>query len=179
MQKIEGRIIYAAGDLNDYLECKRLTELETLVMRHRLERPQIDDPSAELLRRKGDEHERRYLERMRALHPDGVKEFGRSESGVEAYRAAERQTLEAMREGFPIIYQATFFDGSFIGHADFLRRVETPSELGAHSYEVIDTKLGLSPKPYYLVQICNYSEHLTRLQGTIPAFGHVVFGNDD
>ena len=179
MQKIEGRTIYAAGDLNDYLECKRLTELETLVMRRTLERPKVDDPGAELLRRKGDEHERRYLERMRALHPDGVKEFGRSESGIEAYRAAERQTLEAMREGFPIIYQATFFDGTFIGHADFLRRVETPSELGAHSYEVIDTKLGLSPKPYYLVQICNYSEHLARLQGTMPAFGHVVFGNDE
>ena len=28
MQRIDGRFIYAASDLNDYLECKRLSELE-------------------------------------------------------------------------------------------------------------------------------------------------------
>ncbi len=56
-----------------------------------------------------------------------------------------------MRRGAPIIYQATFFDGQFIGHADFLRRVDgAPSNLGDYSYEVIDTKLALSAQPYYL-----------------------------
>ncbi len=85
-----------------------------------------------------------------------------------------------MREGKPIIYQATFFDGQFIGHADFLRRVEhAPSHLGDYSYEVIDTKLGLSARPYYLVQLCNYSEHLERLQGRMPDYGYVVFGDGD
>jgi predicted RecB family nuclease len=179
MQSLEGRLVYSASDLNAYLECKRLTDLEALVAYGRLERPQNEDPQAELLRRKGDEHERRYLDRMNALHRGRVVEFARSENGIDAYRQAEKQTLEAMRSGAPIIYQATFFDGEFIGHADFLRRVEEPSDLGAYGYEVLDTKLGLNPKPYYLVQLCNYSEHLERLQGRLPAFGHVVFGDGE
>ena len=27
------------------------------------------------------------------------------------------------------------------------------------------------------MQLCNYSEHLARLQGHVPEFGHVVFGD--
>lgn len=179
MQQIDGRFIYAASDLTDYLECKRLTELEVLVARGTLARPDADDPHAELLRRKGDEHERLHLDRLRQLHLGDVAEFERPQRGVETYQQAERRTLEAMRAGTAIIYQATFFDGRFIGHADFLRRVDTPSNLGGYSYEVIDTKLGLSARPYYLIQLCNYSEHLERLQGRMPEFGHVVFGNGE
>jgi predicted RecB family nuclease len=177
VQQVEGRFIYAASDLTDYLECKRLTELEVLVARGSVERPDSEDPQADLLRRKGDEHERAHLDRLRYLYDGELAEFGRPEKGIEAYRQAELRTLEAMRAGVPIVYQATFFDGQFIGHADFLRRVAVPSNLGGYSYEVIDTKLGLSAKPYYLIQLCNYSEHLERLQGRMPEFGHVVFGN--
>ena len=179
MQRLEGRLIFAASDLNDYLECRRLTELEALVARGLLATPEDDDEQAELLRRKGDEHERAYLERMRARYPGEVVEFERAGSGIAGYEQAERKTLEAMQRGAPIIYQATFFDGAFIGHADFLRRVETPSQLGGYGYEVIDTKLGLKPKPYYLLQLCNYSEHLERLQGAMPHFGHIVYGNGE
>ncbi len=179
MQRLEGRLVYAASDLNDYVECKRLVELEALVACGTLERPDLEDPQAELLRRKGGDHERAYLDQMRTRFPGDVVEFQRSPSGIEAYRRADQQTLEAMRRGAPIIYQATFFDGRFLGHADFLRRVEEPSDLGEYGYEVIDTKLGLTAKPYYLVQLCNYSEHLERAQGTMPKFGHVVFGNGE
>lgn len=177
MQRLEERLVYSASDLNHYLECKRLTDLDALVVRGKLVRPDADDPQAALLQRKGDEHERAYLEQMRLRYPDEVVEFGRAETGIEAYRRAEARTLDAMRDGKRIIYQATFFDGEFIGHADFLRRVDAPSNLGTYGYEVIDTKLGLSPRPYYLIQLCNYSEHLERLQGVAPTFGHVVFGD--
>jgi uncharacterized protein len=178
MQRLDGRFIYAASDLNDYLECKRLSELDSLVARRMIPAPDALDEQTALIRRKGEEHERAYLEAMLAHHPGGVVQFERSESGIENYREAERQTLEAMRRGAPIIYQATFFDGQFIGHADFLRRVDNaPSHLGDYSYEVIDTKLGLSARPYYLVQLCNYSEHLERLQGRMPDWGYVVFGD--
>src|SRR5579864_8888151 len=180
MQRLDGRFVYAASDLNDYLECKRLTELDSLVARRMIPPPDAADEQRALIRRKGEEHERAYLEAMRARHPGGVVEFERSQSGIEIYRDAERATLGAMRDGKPIIYQATFFDGQFIGHADFLRRVEhAPSHLGDYSYEVIDTKLGLSARPYYLVQLCNYSEHLERLQGRMPEWGYVVFGDGD
>jgi predicted RecB family nuclease len=177
MQRLEGELLYSASDLNDYLDCTRLSELEALVARGRAQRPDWEDPQAGLLRRKGDEHEQRYLERMRADRPECVVEFSRPVRTLEGYRAAERQTLEAMRRGVPFIYQATFFDGRFVGHADFLRRVEEPSDLGPYSYEALDTKLGLTPRPYYLIQLCNYSEHIARLQGRMPRFGHVVLGD--
>ena len=38
----------------------------------------------------------------------------------------------------------------------------------------MDTKLALHAKPYFLVQICNYSEHLERLQGCMREYGYVV-----
>ncbi len=178
MQRIDGRFIYAASDLNNYLQCKRLSELDALVAGEKLARPADDDERAALIRRKGEEHEARYLESLLERHGgDDVVQFGRSDHGVEAFYDAERRTLEAMRSGVPIIYQATFFDGRFIGHADFLRRVETPSQLGDWSYEVLDTKLALSPKPYFLVQLCNYSEHLERLQGVMPQRGYIVLGD--
>jgi predicted RecB family nuclease len=180
MQRLDGRFIYSASDLNDYLECQRLSELEALVARQKLSRSDNDDPQAELVRRKGLEHEQNHLARFEQLYPDSVEKFGRCDPEIERYREAELQTLDAMRRGVRIIYQATFFDGKFLGHADFLRRVdEAPSNLGNYRYEVIDTKLGLSPKPYYLVQLCNYSEHLERLQSCMPEFGHVVFGNGE
>ncbi|HYL28038.1 MAG TPA: TM0106 family RecB-like putative nuclease, partial [Candidatus Nitrosotalea sp.] len=180
MQRLDGRLIFAASDLNNYLECKRLTELETLVALRKLSAPDQDDAQADLLRRKGDEHERSFLERLRSLHPGGIVEFDRAVNSVAGYEEAERDTLAAMRRGVPIIFQATFFDGTFIGRADFLRRIERPSpQLGDYSYEVIDTKLGLRAKPYYLLQLCNYSEHLERLQGVMPQYGHVVFGNGE
>lgn len=177
MQRLEGRFIYAASDLNDYLECKRLTELEALVARGKLARPDAENAHAALIRRKGEEHEQRHLQEMVKHHEGEVVQFERAKAGIDGYFQAERETLDAMRGGARIIYQATFFDGTFVGHADFLRRIEEPSRLGAYSYEVIDTKLALTPKPYFLVQLCNYSEHLERLQGRMPEFGHIVLGD--
>ena len=75
MQRLEGRLVYAASDLTDYLECARLTELDALVARGELMRPDSVDPHGELLRRKGDEHEQGYLETMRARYPGEVVEF--------------------------------------------------------------------------------------------------------
>ena len=177
MQHVDGRFVYGATDLNNFLECRRRTELDGLAVRGELSRPEVEDEQLELIKRKGEEHEQRYLEAMEARY-GGITKFERAERGLEAYAAAEAETLAAMRAGVHCIYQATFFDGTFVGHADFLRRIEKPSLLGAWSYEVIDTKLSLSAKPYFLIQLCNYSEHLARLQGTLPEFGYIVLGDE-
>ena len=47
-----------------------------------------------------------------------------------AREEAELATLDAMRRGVEVIYQATFYDGSWIGLADFLLRTDRPSDLG-------------------------------------------------
>ncbi len=170
MQHVDGRFVYGATDLNNFLECRRLTELDGLAVRGKLARPEVEDEQLDLIKRKGEEHEQRYLEAMEARY-GGVTKFERD--------STEAETLAAMRAGVHCIYQASFFDGTFVGHADFLRRVEKPSSLGPWSYEVIDTKLSLSAKPYFLIQLCNYSEHLARLQGTLPEFGYIVLGDEN
>jgi predicted RecB family nuclease len=177
MQIIDGRTIYAASDLNDFLECAHLSELSRLVARHELEKPARDESLA-LIGRKGDEHEVAYLVALRETHGDDLIEFAeRPENTHAGLLAAEAAAVAAMASGARIIYQATFFDGTFLGRADFLRRVDTPSARWPWSYEVIDTKLALSTKPYFLLQLCNYSEHLRRIQGSAPLRASIVLGS--
>ncbi|MHB8146466.1 MAG: TM0106 family RecB-like putative nuclease [Vulcanimicrobiaceae bacterium] len=177
MQRIDGCFVYSASDLNDFLECAHLSELERAIAQATRKRPENDD-TIDLLARKGEEHELRHFEYLRQRYGDAlIACTARGESSREAWLALQRQTLEAMRSGAAIIYQATFFDGTFIGRADFLRRVERPSRDWRWSYEAIETKLALSPKPTYLVQLCNYSEHLERLQGVLPRDMYVVLGS--
>ncbi|HTZ55026.1 MAG TPA: TM0106 family RecB-like putative nuclease [Candidatus Acidoferrum sp.] len=177
MQRIDGRFIYSASDLNNALECEHLTELEAFAARGELERPQPTETTA-LLARKGDEHEARQLARLRAHYGDAVVVFP-AESGrtLEALHTAQARAVAAMDSGAPLLYQATFFDGTFLGRTDFLRRVERPCARWPWSYEVIDAKLALAPKPYYLVQLAHYSAHIAAIAGTAPQLMHVLLGS--
>ena len=96
---------------------------------------------------------------------------------AEGRRRAEAQTVEAMRRGVDVVYQGTFFDGAWGGQADFLLRVETPSDFGDWSYEIADTKLARKLKVAALLQMATYAERLTVLQGVAPEFIHVVTGD--
>src|SRR5918998_1062128 len=62
------------------------------------------------------------------------------------------------------------------GTADFLERVPRASALGDWSYELVDTKLARRVKPYFLLQLCFYSELLAAEQGLIADWIHVVLG---
>src|SRR2546427_10940829 len=55
---------FSASDLNDFLECEHLTQLELAVVRGDLQRPNTVNPSADLVRRKGIEHEAAYLQSL-------------------------------------------------------------------------------------------------------------------
>ena len=61
-------VAFSASDLNDFLECEHLTQLELAVVRGDLQRPNTVNPSADLVRRKGIEHEAAYLQSL--LHVD-------------------------------------------------------------------------------------------------------------
>ena len=75
-----------------------------------------------------------------------------------------------------VIYQGTFFDGSRFGRADFLRKVDAPSDLGAWSYEVWDTKLARRPTGSAVLQLCFYSDLLREIQGTLPEQMYLALG---
>ena len=86
-------------------------------------------------------------------------------------------TVTAMESGADVIYQATFFDGRWRGHADFLLKVDTkPSRFGAYHYEVADTKLARHVKASALLQICTYVDMLSPIQGVRPELMHVALG---
>jgi predicted RecB family nuclease len=178
VQRVAGAFIYSASDLHNDLECRRLTWLDHRVAQGLEPRP-VSEPGTNMIAEKGDAHEERYLAMLREQHGEAMVAFDVRVGTFtrEAMAEAEARTLAAMASGAPVIYQATFFDGTFLGRADFLRRVETPSAQWPWSYEVIDTKLALQPKAHFLLQLCNYSEHIARLQGTPPLHGHLVLGS--
>ncbi len=177
MQEIGDVMVLSPSDLTGFLACSHLTQLERMVAAGGV-RPRIDDPDAEALARRGDEHERAELARQRAEHAD-VVEIARPRSTLEGLRAAEAATLAAMNGGAAVISQASFFDGRWRGHADFLLRVQIDTDLGPWGYEVADAKLARRAKPDALLQLCAYSEHVARLQGTYPERMEVITGDGE
>lgn len=58
-----------------------------------------------------------------------------------------------------------------------LTRVDKPSERNGWSYEVVETKLARSTKARAIIQLSFYSDLLSRIQGVMPDYMHVVLGN--
>ncbi|HEY7132957.1 MAG TPA: TM0106 family RecB-like putative nuclease, partial [Candidatus Limnocylindrales bacterium] len=181
MQQIDGRPVYAATDLVAYLACEHLTQLERAVLAGLVERPVRDDPELDIIRRRGFEHEKRFLADLIAEGRSAVTIAldGSIEDDGERLRAAAAETVQAMRDGAEVVYQATFFDGTWRGHADFLLRVddpERPSTFGTWHYEVADTKLARHVKASAVLQICTYVDLLEAIQGVRPEWMHVALG---
>ncbi len=181
MQDLDGRTVYSATDLVGFLECEHLTTLERAALGGLVVRPVRDDPDLRVLRDRGLEHETRFLawlqEQGRSVvdgrtSPDPPDPSRRREV-IEADAARTRQLMGA---GADVIYQATLFDGTWLGYVDFLVRVDGPSNLGEHSYEVFDTKLARRTKGGALIQMCVYSELVARIQGRMPERMHVALG---
>jgi predicted RecB family nuclease len=174
----DGTLVVSATDLVGFLECDHLVTLEQQRARGELEQPFRDDPELDLVRRRGYEHERRYIELLTAEGHDVVEMSLRSPRTPDELRAAEAETLAAMEAGTDVIFQATLFDGRWRGHPDFLvRRDDRPSRLGPWSYEIADTKLAKRVKAAAIVQMCVYADLLERLQGIPPETVSVVTGD--
>ena len=141
MQIRDDKTLFSASDLVNYLECEHLTALDLVNLETPLPRAAADE-QVKLIQDKGYEHEEAYLADLKATTVDivDVKVAGQS------IEAAVMATHAAMQQGAAVIYQACLRTDNFIGYVDFLRRVETPSGLGDHSYEVVDTKLARSPE---------------------------------
>ena len=179
MQLLDQQLILSASDLNNFLACPHLTTLDLARARGEIGEVPERGADAELLARKGDEFELRYLEALKAAGRDVAEISEPSDSSVEALEAISTETEAAMRAGHGVIYQATFFRDGLRGHADFLFRVDRPSSLGDFSYEVADTKLARRAKPYFVLQLCFYSELLAASQGIEPEHIHVILGNEE
>ncbi len=65
MQTIEGKLVLSVSDLTGYLVCEHLTQLERAAAEARTARPRREDPELDILVRRGEEHEQRYLDYLR------------------------------------------------------------------------------------------------------------------
>jgi predicted RecB family nuclease len=169
MQKIGDSIIVSASDLVGHLNCLHLTGLDTAVANGTLEKPEVWDPLLQLLWERGARHEQAFV--------DHLKSQGFSVTvidGIGIDEEAIARTREAMAAGEEVIVQGAFRLNGWVGRTDILRRVETTSDLGAWSYEVIDTKLARETKGGTVLQLCLYSDLVASVQGTRPTFGYVV-----
>jgi predicted RecB family nuclease len=176
VQLRNGHISLSPSDVTAFLACEHLTTLQLQVARGELTVPSEPNEQAELVFRKGLEHEQAFLAQLRA-EGKSVAEIS-LEPDLD-WERAQRETLEAMRAGVDVVYQGVFIDGDWRGVADFLLRVDTPSDLGSCSYEALDTKLARTAKPAYILQLCFYDEQLGRLQGRTPKRMHVLLGSGE
>jgi uncharacterized protein len=134
--------------------------------------PAEDSEDAKILQKQGDDHELRFLSKLKAERRS-VIEFSREEN----LGAAARATRNALVQGAEVLFQGAFLSPPWGGWSDFLIRTEKPSRLGDFSYEVVDTKLKRKPDPKHILQLVLYSDLLAEIQGCEPDQAHIELGD--
>ncbi|MEP6186330.1 TM0106 family RecB-like putative nuclease [Roseibium sp.] len=169
MKKIIDVIRLSASDLVGHLNCSHLTELDLKVVSGTLKKPHVWDSLLEILRERGHRHEQAFVDH---LCDQGLNSV--TIDGVDITDEAVSQTRDAMECGVNVIIQAAFRHERWSGRADVLMRVEKPSDLGAWSYEIVDTKLARETKAGSVLQLCLYADLLDKAQGAAPEFIYIV-----
>src|SRR5579862_2955042 len=165
----QGRFVASPTDLANFVVCRQKTTLDRLVAEGSLVAPMRADPLSDVLRQRGIDHERRYVDELREQHLT-VADLGTDETrDVRVARARA-----AMRAGVDVIVQAALASEQWFGYADVLRKVDVQSALGAWSYEAVDTKLTRETRGGTILQLCVYTSLLEALQGRAPDQFHVV-----
>ncbi|MEO8433400.1 MAG: TM0106 family RecB-like putative nuclease [Pyrinomonadaceae bacterium] len=177
--------MFFATDIANFLACQHIATLNRDEAAGKIKKALFPDPGGDLLKKLGLQHEQKYLKELNETQ--GITLIEAPTDGPWAKAAGA--TVEAMRAGADAIYQATLLEdsgtpgwlpglggASWGGRADFLIRVDRPSDLGGWSYEVVETKLARSTKARAIIQLCFYSDLLSRIQGVTPEYMHVVLG---
>ncbi len=169
MKKIGSEFHLSASDLVGYLNCHYLSALDRAVVEGALARPSVWDPLLQVLLKRGSIHEQNYIVH---LEKSGLKIL--RIGGFDVTEGAVEETLSAMKQGVAVIAQGALSYAGWSGRADILRRVEKPSAIGDWSYEVIDTKLARKTKAGTILQLCLYSDLLTKVQDIAPEYMYIV-----
>lgn len=158
--------VLSASRLNDFLGCHHRSALWLAGVTP----PPEDNPSLELVREKGFEHEARVLADLEARYGPAVSIPA---SGPFAERL--RLTAEAMSAGAALIYQAAFVNDRWVGYPDFLVRTGQ-DEAGKPVYEPEDAKLAHRAKAEHLIQLNIYARLIEEAGGGAVASGAIHVG---
>ncbi|MDT0170499.1 TM0106 family RecB-like putative nuclease [Pseudarthrobacter sp. BRE9] len=160
-------LVFSASDLVAAAEC----EYRTLrILDEKLGRvPKAEFPADEMQKRAGelgDRHEQTVLASLVAKYGawdpsrgSGVYSLERGQNLRGELQAKHAETELALRSGADVVFQATFFDGEFLGYADFLVN-EAAGTGNPGRYEVWDTKLARHAKVGALLQLAAYGDQL-------------------
>src|SRR4051812_37033398 len=124
MKERDGTVYVSATDLANHLSCRHLTTLDIRLAKGEISAPSWENPHLVVLQQRGLEHERSYIEDLRAK---GLSLVDLSNKPKES---ASEATLAAMKGGAQAIVQASFASGDWRGRADVLLRVEQHEKLG-------------------------------------------------
>ena len=143
-----GQLIYSPSDLTLYMDSPFASWMEHSMLINPELLSFVDSPDEImfLLQRRGALHETEVLNSFLQKNLN-VVQIAKGSNTLQ-------DTLAAMQSGADIIYQAALSLLPFTGYADFLVKVEGKSRFGDFYYEVWDTKLAKTLKPYVVVQLC-------------------------
>ena len=181
-------VVYSASDLSAAAACEwaLLRRLDSKLGRIDAA-PAVEDAMLRRTAELGDAHELRMLEQLRATRTVVEIERGGPSDIITAVRTSEA----ALRAGAEVVFQAAFFDGRFLGYADFIIRTESDSDSDSDSggegddahgdraatYEVYDTKLARSAKITALLQLAAYSDQLQLMGIPTGENVHLLLGD--
>lgn len=160
-------LVFSASDLVAASECeyRMLRVLDEKLGRS----PKAVFPADEMQVRAGelgDRHEQTVLASLVAKYGEwdssrgaGVYCLDRGQNVRGELKAKHAETELALRSGADVVFQATFFDGEFLGYADFLVN-EAAGTGDPGRYEVWDTKLARHAKAGALLQLAAYGDQL-------------------
>ena len=173
MHKEENKIIYSPSDLTLYMDSPFASWMEhkAIINPELLTHADPMDEMMILLQNKGAAYEKEVLESFLKKNLNVVQ--------IKRDKTAEDNTYIAMQDGTDVIYQAALSTTRFKGYADFLIKVEGQSGLGNYYYEVWDTKLSKTLRPYVAIQLCCYAEMLEMLQGRRPEYIVAALGSEE
>ncbi|MGA9869688.1 MAG: TM0106 family RecB-like putative nuclease [Rhodococcus sp. (in: high G+C Gram-positive bacteria)] len=173
---LDDRVVYSASDLSAAAACEyaMLRSLDAVLGRIAAVRAE-PDPMLERTSALGLAHEKRQLEAFEARYGVGVSIMPRPERSLVGLADANAATIETVLWGYDVLYQATFFDGRFLGFCDFLVREGTPADRGA--YSVYDTKLSRHARVPALLQLAAYADALQRGGIEVSDSLHLMLGD--
>jgi len=146
-------------------------QLEELVIRGKFtdKIPEKSELEKQLIK-DGEKHERILIESFEEGNNNVVK-IGDFPSNQRI-----KETINAMKNGAPYIYQASLENSEMQGSADILRRTNQPSKLGDWSYIPIECKLSSKSKTTFIVQSCAYCDLLESIQGIKADYFELYLG---
>jgi len=183
VRKIQDRWVISPQDVIAELECSHRLHLEWSVINEFLPPAEKENsPELELLAEQGKIHEAKLAEQLKLSGT--FIDIGKPSFSFEALTATHDRTIKAINDGIETIYQAAFFNGSFVGFADFLILVKDEqgnplkNEQGRFVYDPVDAKSARSAKRAAVLQVATYAAMMKELDLAVPQNVHLWLGGD-